>query len=135
MTLREFLSLPHRFMWGGEGGDDCLMFCASWVAEVTGVDPVAEFRGTYDSAEGAMAIIDRNGGMVALVDAVAKRAGLKRTDNPQTGDIGIIIAPSGLDDRMKEIGAIRYGPNWAALGPSGVVGKKVDFVAAWRLPA
>jgi hypothetical protein len=134
MTLREWLEKPsHRFRWGGAAGDDCLMFCASWVAEVTGVDPVEEFRGTYSTAEEAAALVAAHGGIVALVGTYAARAGLKRTDEPQTGDIGIIRAPSGLDGDVKEIGAIRFGPLWAAIGPGGVRAKQAEFIAAWEV--
>ncbi|GAJ91045.1 hypothetical protein RRH01S_01_05160 [Rhizobium rhizogenes NBRC 13257] len=109
------------------------MFCATWVAEVTGIDPVAEYRGTYRTEEEAAAIISAAGGIVALVDRMAARASMKRTDDPQDGDIGVVVAPAGVAGEMKEIGAIRFGPIWLALGPAGVVGKKAEFVAAWRL--
>ncbi len=134
MILRDWLEGSHRFRWGGQGGDDCLMFCASWVAHVTGTDPVAEFRGTYSTAEEAAALIASHGGIIALVDTVAARSGIKRTRDPRNGDIGIIRAPSSLDGEMAEIGAIRFGPLWACLGPAGVVGKPAEWIAAWEVP-
>jgi hypothetical protein len=133
MTLREWLDLPHRFRWGGMGGDDCLMFCASWVERVTGIDPVEDFRGTYSTAEEAEEIVSRYGGMTSLVDAVLTPIGLRRTDEPQTGDIGVVVARVGLGGEMKEVGAIRFGPLWACLSPVGVVGKRLQHVAAWRV--
>ncbi|MFA1625235.1 hypothetical protein ACDY96_21335 [Rhizobium mongolense] len=57
MNIHEFLALPHRFLWGGMGGDDCVMFCASWVADQTGIDPAAHVRGTYGDEEGAVAFV------------------------------------------------------------------------------
>lgn len=134
MTLREWLELPHRFCWGGQGGDDCLMFCASWVEHVTGSDPVADFRGTYGTEEEAHAIVDEHGGMVALVDEMAARAGFERIDDPQDGDIGIIVAPAGMAGSIKEIGAIKFGPLWVAIGPGGVRGKRAECIAAWKVP-
>ncbi|MBB4242372.1 DUF6950 family protein [Rhizobium tropici] len=134
MKLRDWLELPHRFRWGGRSGDDCLMFCASWVWHVTGRDPVEEFRGTYSSEDEAREILTAHGGMIALVDAVAMKAGIRRTDDPQTGDIGIIRAPSWLGGKLTEIGAIKFGPVWACLGPAGVVGKKAECLAAWSVP-
>jgi hypothetical protein len=113
------------------GGDDCLMFCASWVEHVTGVDPVEHFRGTYGTAEEAEAIVARHGGMTGLVDAVLTPIGLCRTDEPQTGDIGVVIAQVGAAGEMREVGAIRFGPLWACLSPTGVVGKRMQHVAAW----
>lgn len=134
MTLREWLELPHRFCWGGQGGDDCLMFCASWVEHVTGSDPVADFRGTYGTEEEAHTIVDKHGGMVALVDEMAARAGFERTDDPQDGDIGIIVAPAGMAGTIKEIGAIKFGPLWVAIGPGGVRGKRAECISAWKVP-
>ncbi|MEZ2220771.1 hypothetical protein [Rhizobium sp. RCC_161_2] len=135
MTLKEWLEKPsHRFRWGGQGGDDCLMFCASWVEHVTGSDPVADFRGTYGTEEEAHAIVEQRGGMVALVSEMAIRAGFERTDSPEDGDIGIIIAPAGLGGSLKEIGAIKFGPLWAVIGPAGVRAKKAECIAAWRVP-
>ncbi len=134
MKLRNWLELPHRFCWGGQGGDDCLMFCASWIEFVTGEDPVADFRGTYSTEDEAHALVVSHGGMLALVDKMAQRAGFQRTDDPRDGDIGIILAPAGMTGTIKEIGAIKFGPLWAALGPGGVRAKKLPFIAAWAIP-
>lgn len=41
MNIKGFLSLPHRFRWGGVGGDDCMTFAASWMLHAVGVDPAA----------------------------------------------------------------------------------------------
>lgn len=134
MTLHEFVALPHRFRWGGQGGDDCLTFCALWVAEVIGVDPAERLRGTYRTEEEAAALIEAAGGMVKFVDKHLSAIGLRRTRAPKHGDIGVIIAPAGLDGTMKLIGAIRFGNSlWLALGAAGIVGKKAEFVAAWRV--
>lgn len=133
MKLRDWLELPHRFRWGGLGGDDCLMFCASWIAEVTGDDPAFDFRGSYSTEDEAKAILAAHGGTIAFVDFVTARAGIRRTDDPQSGDIGIIRAPSWLGGAVTEIGAIKFGPVWACLGPGGVVGKPAEFIAAWSV--
>lgn len=131
MNIHEFLALPHRFRWGGMGGDDCIMFCASWVADQTGVDPAAHVRGTYGDEEGALAFVAKSGGLIPMIDGGVKPLGYQRTDAPETCDIGVVLAPSAFDGRIKEIGAIRFGPLWAMLGPSGVRAKPYEFVAAW----
>ena len=131
MTLHEFLRLPHRFVWGGVGGDDCTTFCARWIEAVMGVDPAASFRGTYSDAEGAGRLLAGAGGLVAFAD---RHLGLARTDDPQTGDVGVIVAPSALDGEFKHIAAIRFGPLWATLSQAGVRARKAEFVAAWRIP-
>lgn len=133
MTLQEFLRLPHRFRWGGQGGDDCTTFCASWVEEETGTDPALMLRGTYRDCDGAHALLDAAGGLVPFMASHLEPLGYVRTNDPQDGDIGAVLAPVGLDE-SKEIGAIRYGPLWAILGPSRVVTKQAEFIAAWRRP-
>lgn len=131
MTLHDFLRLPHRFAWGGVGGDDCTTFCARWIECLTGADPAANFRGAYSTQEEAEAILAAAGGLVAFAD---RHLGLVRTDDPQPGDVGVIVAPSALDGEFKHIAAIRFGPLWATLSPAGVRARKADFVAAWRVP-
>ncbi|MBB6299898.1 DUF6950 family protein [Rhizobium leucaenae] len=132
MTLHEFLALPHRFRWGGVGGDDCTTFCATWISEQIGIDPAAHLRGTYRTEEGAHALLDAAGGLVPFMASHLEPIGFIRTDAPADGDVGVIDAPVGLSGETKEIGAIRFGPLWLALGPDGAKGKKLDFVAAWR---
>jgi hypothetical protein len=142
MTLHDFLQLDHRFRWGGSGRpilhgvieNDCTTFCATWVENLTGTDPAAELRGTYRTAEGAQAIVDASGGLVRFMAAKLEPLGFRRIQQPDTGDIGVIKTLAGMEGEIKEIGAIRFGPLWATLGPSGVAAKKVEFIAAWRAP-
>jgi len=132
MTLREFLALPHRFRWGGVGGDDCTTFCATWLQERTGIDPAESYRGTYASAEGARAILARAGGTTAFAAKALEPLGFRRIQHPEDGDVGVVTAPAGVGHEISEICAIRFGPLWAVLGPSGVVAKRLNHVAAWR---
>lgn len=132
MNLHEFLALPHRFRWGGVGGDDCTTFCATWVDEQIGMDPAERLRGTYRDADGAHAILEEAGGLVAFIDAHLTPFCYERVNDPTDGDIGVVLAPVGLGDEIKEVAAIRFGPLWVILGPGGVVAKKTEFIAAWR---
>ena len=132
MHIREFIRLPHRFRWGGLTGDDCVMFCATWAAELCGTDPALAVRGTYRDAEGAHRIIKSRGGLVKMTGDGLEPLGFVRVDDVRDGDIGIIRAPAGIDAEITEIGGIRFGPLWAALAPSGVAGKRAEHVAAWR---
>lgn len=134
MTLHEFRKLPHRFRWGGVSGDDCTTFCARWIDYAIGVDPAASFRGAYSDAAGAERILTQAGGLVAFADRHLLPCGLVRTDDPQTGDVGVIVAPSALDGEFKHIAAIRFGPLWMTLSPAGVCARRADFIAAWRMP-
>lgn len=135
MEIHEFLACQHRFRWGGVDGDDCTTFCASWVAARLGIDPAEELRGSYRDAEGAHAIIDREGGLVALFASRLEALGFVRVDEAQDGDIGVVVAPSGIDGSLVEVGAVAFGPLWATLAPSGVAAKKLESVAIWRMPA
>lgn len=137
MDIRGFLGLPHRFRWGGAGGDDCMTFCASWVAARTGIDPAAELRGTYSTKAGAHAVMERSGGPLAFMDAHLSNVGASRTDDPKDGDIGLVRMLTGErpeDVVVAEVGAIRFGPLWASISPTGVIARRAETVAAWRLP-
>ncbi len=135
MEIREFLACHHRFRWGGVEGDDCTTFCASWVASRLGIDPAEDLRGSYRDADGAHAIIEREGGLVRLFGNRLEPLGFVRVDEAQDGDIGIVTAPSGIDGSLVEVGAIVFGPLWATLAPSGVAAKRLEAVAIWRMPA
>lgn len=133
MTLRDFLSLDHRFRWGGIDGDDCMTFGATWALEVIGVDPARDLRGTYRTRIEAEAIVAAHGGAVSFMGGKLLTVGAKRVQRPQDGDIGVIVTAAD-DGSTKQIGAIRFGPLWATLSPARVVAKQADFLAAWRLP-
>ncbi|WSH67109.1 hypothetical protein U8Q05_12135 [Rhizobium ruizarguesonis] len=138
MNIHEFLELPHRFRWGGVGGDDCMTFPASWALKCIGVDPAADLRGTYRTREGAHAIIASHGGELAFMDVHLVSIGAKRVQQAQTGDIGLITAMTGetVDDQVEaRIGAIAFGPLWACIHPAGIRATPAQFIAAWRLPA
>lgn len=51
------------------GSFDCLLWAADVVAAMTGSDPAADFRGRYDSEEGALAILDEYGSLEAIITA------------------------------------------------------------------
>lgn len=137
MDLRGFLSLPHRFRWGGAGGDDCMTFCASWVAAQTGIDPAESLRGTYSTKAAAHAVMAAAGGPLAFMAAHLSNVGASCTHEPQDGDIGLVrmLAGEHPDDvAIAEVGAIRFGPLWASISPAGVIARRAEMVAAWRIP-
>ncbi|MER8959296.1 hypothetical protein [Mesorhizobium sp. M0701] len=137
MTLEQYIRLPHRWRWGGMGGEDCTTFCAAWVAAVTGKDPAAELRGTYVDADGAGAVLRAAGGVERLVGSRLAALGLHRVQRPQDGDIGIVSAMTGFDAAgmvVKHIPAIRFGPLWAVMSARGPMVKKLDWTGkAWRI--
>ncbi len=133
MDLKEFLLQPLEFKFGGWMGEDCTTFCASWARECTGFDPAATWRGTYSTLKSANALLKAYGGMEGLYDRQLTEIGYRRTEHPRDGDIGIVVAPSGLDHIIKHIGGIRFGPLWAVMAQRGVIAKKLEHVAAWTL--
>lgn len=144
MNLEFFIRAPRLWRWGGmpvivDGnpvpGEDCTTFVASWVQQVSGVDPAADLRGTYSTAEDANAIVATAGGIVALIGGRVEPLGWCRSKSPADGDIGIVVAVSGVDLTIKEIPAIRFGPLWAVMAPRGSIVKSLDWIGvAWRAP-
>lgn len=138
MDIHEFVALPHRFRWGGIGGDDCMTFCASWVRESIGVDPAQDLRGTYSSKEGAHAVMQAFGGALPFMEHHLASVGAKRVQQPQDGDIALIKVMSGetyAEQAEIEVSAIRFGPLWVVNHPAGIRAAPAEFIAAWRLPA
>lgn len=146
--LEEFILLPRLWQWGGTpvsfnvdgqaklfAGEDCTTYAASWVKAISGVDPAADLRGTYSTAEEANAIVAGAGGIAGLVGGRIEPLGWHRVDDPGDGDIGIVAAVSGVDGLLKEIPAIRFGPLWSVMSLRGSMTKRLDWTGvAWRAP-
>ncbi len=135
MNIHEFLALPHRFRWGGLGGDDCFTFPASWCLEQTCIDPAEMFRGRYSSRREAHALIESHGGELNFAERQLLTVGAHRIEHPQDGDVGIVqmlVGETSAEMHYALVGAIRFGPLWASISPAGVRATKADFVAAWR---
>lgn len=138
MDIREFIGRRWRFAWGGVGGEDCTTWCGTYALELTGRDPAEAFRGRYDSAEGAHAIVDAAGGHVQLVGPILTDHGWRRVQQPTTGDMAVIRTLVDLDGGVpieQEIAALCFGPLWSVLGPAGSGGiaqRKAQLVACWR---
>ncbi len=140
MDIQKFIRLPHRFRWGGVGGDDCMTFAATWVQHCLGVDPAAKLRGTYKTRLDALMIVDGFGGYTAFMDAHLLPLGclrLRGDEQVNTGDIGL-VSMSTVDEagatEMATIAAIAFGPNWLTVGPTGIIAKRATRLKAWRLP-
>jgi hypothetical protein len=83
------------------------MTLANWVRAQTGTDPAPQLRGHYHTRLGWLRIVNRAGGLVALVGALAERAGLVPLSAPHAGDIAIVMLPGA-----GEAGAIRTDRRW-----------------------
>lgn len=136
MTPLDFAKRPHKWAWGGVGGEDCSTFVGSWFCARTGNDPAAPFRGTYDSREGAEAIIAAWGGIERLLGAHFEPLGARRVQKPADGDIGLVTATAGIlgDVAEKSLPGISWGPLWIVMGPRGAMIKALPFAGiAWRV--
>lgn len=77
------------FAWGQT---DCAMLAAEAVVALTGVDPVADLRGSYSDATGAGRVLGAAGGLLALVAKMADRAGIPECPPAfaQRGDVALV---------------------------------------------
>ena len=89
--LHEFIESRRRtpFRWGEQ---DCCTFAADAVRALTGVDPIADLRGTYATEAEADAVLAAHGGLEAMAVRAAQAAGLPE-GNPtlaHRGDIALV---------------------------------------------
>ncbi|WP_377299665.1 DUF6950 family protein [Rhizobium sp. SGZ-381] len=139
MNVRDFLRVRTPFVWGGVDGEDCTTWCARYAELLTGDDPASDLRGTYQNREGALAMIARNGGLVATVAPRLKRSGWRVVQAPADGHMAVIEALANIDGdgpQLSEISALRFGPLWVALGPcgpAGIAASRVRVLACWGL--
>lgn len=103
LTQIEGALLAHVSEWGARdfewGTTDCCQFVADWWHKVTDDDSVTLWRGTYDSLDGALNIIDAAGGLVALVSEVT---GVKARSgkSAQAGDICLVRVHTDLGETV-----------------------------------
>lgn len=126
MQLSEFLIAGGRlpFVWGAA---DCCLWPADWIMARLGIDPARPLRGRYGTAYGAYRHIARLGGFETMVRNLMSSAGLRETDDPKEGDVGLIITDQGFS-----IG-IKTGTGWAAKAPRGITVARFQHVAAWAV--
>lgn len=107
------------------GSRDCLLSIADYVLLRDGVDHGAKYRGAYDDATGADALIARDGGARAMIDA----SGLSRVSESARGDIVLVRVG------REEIAGICTGDGVAfrrARGVAEIAIKMLKVVAIWR---
>lgn len=111
---------------------DCAAFPAAWAIERGFADPMAAWRGAYDTEEGAHALIDRAGGLDVLFAAGMDDAGVPEVETGagfEPGDIGVVRLLG------EQAGAIYTGVRWAFIAERGVSFATLDagcVIRAWR---
>jgi hypothetical protein len=89
-------ALRHAEALWAWGQSDCCTFACDVFCDVYGIDPMANIRGTYDSAAGAARLVRSRGGMEANVRRTLREAGLVPCE-PREGVLGVVTdAASGL---------------------------------------
>jgi hypothetical protein len=135
ISLDDYLEDADEQPWRW-GHVDCVMRPANWIVARTGEDPAAAYRGTYSTQTGAWRLVMRAGGLVTLVGPHLERLGWRRTDDPDSGDVGIVLAAvdqPGGGHSMRPVGALRYGPWWSVRGENFIAFARLETVAAWTL--
>jgi hypothetical protein len=107
---------------------NCGFWVCDWIRVKTGRDPVLKYRGKFSSSMGFKRHIMAAGGNEAFSRAIAAKAGLKETDDPGRGDVGLVITGSGATM------AICVGNSrWAAKSQDGVCIAAFPMIIAWRV--
>lgn len=100
--------------------------CCAWPARWAGIE-----LPPYSSDEEGRALVEEAGGLTALWTSIIAGK-LERVENPQEGDIGIILA-AGPGGRSTEVGAIFTGTRWAIASPrGGIACASTRPIAIWR---
>jgi hypothetical protein len=81
----------------GPGKLDCCLWPADWVLKQTGIDPAADWRGTYGSEREYARLLLARGGLVRVVARAMQDIGAQRIEptDAEPGDIGIIATDRG----------------------------------------
>lgn len=93
---------------------DCCTLPADWAVANGWPDPMADYRGTYQSHDKAVLLVEQAGGLLALFADAFVRIGMPAHDHAATGDIGVIM----FGDLAT--GAICTGDRWAFVGNRGL---------------
>lgn len=88
-------ALTRPFAWGHF---DCCLFAADCVRAITGTDIAAGYRSTYESRMGALELVEREGGLEAMIDRACSEHGLepRRPEEAQRGDVVILNGVDGF---------------------------------------
>src|SRR3990167_4707248 len=131
MDLGEYLKLQATRPWAW-GFADCTTFAADWVKSVTGIDPMAKWRGYKTDIEVELLIAEA-GGLLALWGEGMIDIWPRVSGDPAIGNIGLITV-QGQDGEPIDIGAIFSGKRWCFRSPPGIGGASIDpanLVASW----
>lgn len=110
-----------------DGASDCILTVADWIVLNGHPDPAEPYRGRYSTARERGKLIAEACGIQALMAGGAIRAGLRWTDQPQRGDVGLVRIG------RRKIAAICLGGRWAMKGDGLVVAAADEVLMAWSI--
>ncbi|EHJ62832.1 DUF6950 family protein [Novosphingobium pentaromativorans] len=130
MTLGDYL-LTLNAKRREPGVHDCVTLPADWTVALGLPDPMAAWRGTYDTEEGALEIIEQAGSLESLFAAGYASIGIEeRYDEPREGDVAVLRVGE------QEAGSIYTGRRWVFVGERGIGFSSVDqdcIVTVWAV--
>jgi hypothetical protein len=127
IELKQFLreSSRKQFDWVS---CNCGFWVCDWISRAKGKDPVAHVRGRFRTATGFRRHVSAAGGNEAFSRDIAGRAGLRETDTPGIGDVGLVATGDGATM------AIKLDANkWACKTLQGIAIAPFEQITAWRL--
>lgn len=105
--------------------NDCTMMCDRWVQLKRGISPVQAGGIVYHDDVTAMALEPR---IAQLMNRAMRRAGLSKTDNPQSGDVGLAVFGKNIGP------AILVGDVWITRHREGLVAvPRANYWKAWAV--
>lgn len=110
------------------GQYDCLLRLAEWGRTICGRDAGTPWRGRYRTELGAARVLQREGGMVAVVGRAFEAIGWQRTTSPRRGAVAVAEGDLG------ETGAIVLSNELVAAARfDGVIQlRRWPIIAAWQ---
>lgn len=104
------------------GVNDCCLFAAGAVIEVTGEDPMAEFRGKYDSLKGSLKVIKEIGAgtLEETLDSKFPEVGIGHAQRGDLaffdGSVGVVMggfAYFASDDGLERVPRALWDKCWS----------------------
>lgn len=113
------------------GAHDCGTLACDWAVLCGHPDPMAEWRGAYETEAQLAGIIEIEGGVLAMFERGCAAAGIERREgDPLPGDIGVLRIAG------HEAGSVFTGERWAFVGNRGVGLARVEadnIAAVWAV--
>lgn len=127
MNIADFIAAEalKPFRWGDT---DCISTANRWVLHVTGLSPLGWVGHDYSTEFEAMQILEGRGGLALLVNRSMRAVGIHKTNEPQSGDVGLIM------HHRKLCMAIHAGEFWFSHNQNGLIGAPINSVwKAWSI--